>query len=74
MSGEKLKLVKETMKFVVSNLTDSDNIAIVTYDSNVKTLQELTAMTKNGKEKTLQLISGIQAGSSTDLCGIFYLI
>jgi len=69
MSGEKLKLCLETIKFLTENLTAQDNLAVVSYDTNVKTEFSLKACTPQGKEEIVRTVDRIRAGSMTNLSG-----
>lgn len=67
MSGDKLKYAKQAADFVVDQLKPEDFLSIVIYDTEVKTLLKSSAV--NDKSHIHQLISTIQAGSSTNLSG-----
>jgi hypothetical protein len=69
MSGEKISLVHETLKFVVKQLKATDRLGFVAYDNEVNVPLPLTEMTSQGKEKALAAINGITARGSTNLCG-----
>jgi hypothetical protein len=49
MAGEKMKLVKETMDFVISQLSASDRLAVVAYDNVMEVPLELQNMNESGK-------------------------
>eukprot|EP00118_Oscarella_pearsei_P016617 m.160683 g.160683 ORF g.160683 m.160683 type:complete len:582 (+) comp38777_c0_seq15:74-1819(+) len=69
MSGEKIKLVKETLHFVVDQLKETDRLGLVTYDTNVYNDFPLTVMDRSGRKKAHAAIGKIHDGSSTNLCG-----
>lgn len=69
MAGEKLELVKRTLEFVLTQLTDKDRLALVTYDTNVYVDFGLMNMTKDNKKAASSKIQNIRDGSSTNLCG-----
>lgn len=64
MAGEKLKLVKETMHFVVKQLTDLDRLGVIAYDDSVTISLELTNMNANGKQKATDAINSIYDGGT----------
>jgi len=68
MSGEKLKLVLQTLAFVIRQLQSKDKLSVVTYDDHVAVTLNLTHMTQDGKNTGNQKIKAIRAGNSTDLC------
>jgi Mg-chelatase subunit ChlD len=69
MGGSKLENAKKTLDFVIKQLRPSDRMALVTYDSNVKTVFGLTAMDAANKEQCTQACSKLRAGSMTNLSG-----
>ncbi|XP_065845374.1 uncharacterized protein [Oscarella lobularis] len=69
MSGEKMKLVKETMHFVVDQLKETDRLGIVSYDTMVYTDLGLTVMNAAGRKKAHASVKALRDGSSTNLCG-----
>lgn len=69
MQGEKLRLVKAAMEFVVTQLKPQDRITIVAFDSQVSTLVSLQPLDDEGKAKTLAAVQKLQAGSCTNLSG-----
>jgi len=68
MEGEKLKLVLQTLAFIVRQLQSKDKLAVVTYDDQVATPLGLTAMTSDGKTIANNKVKSIVAGNCTDLC------
>ncbi|CAB3982076.1 Hypothetical predicted protein [Paramuricea clavata] len=69
MKGEKLFLVKKSLKFLVQNLLEKDRLSVVTYDTGVTVDFHLLAMNKDNKKFAESKIELIQPGSSTNLCG-----
>ncbi|ETO30587.1 hypothetical protein RFI_06533 [Reticulomyxa filosa] len=63
MEGERIKLVKVTMEFVIKNLESNDRFG---YSSRV--IIELTKMDAEGKKKALSAVERIKADGSTALC------
>ncbi len=66
-SEHKLDYVKEAAEFVVNNLSTSDILSLVTYESSVQTL--IKAQNADRKEFFLQTIRRITSGGSTNLSG-----
>merc|ERR1712013_818779 len=69
MAGAKLELVKKTLEFVLTQLTDKDRLALITYDTQVYADFGLMKMTKGNKQKASQKIQNISDGTCTNLCG-----
>lgn len=69
MEGDKLKLVQETLEFVVANLKADDRLGLVAFDSNVSTPLALMAMDAKGKADALEACHRLRAGSCTNLSG-----
>lgn len=69
MSGEKLRLATETLIFIIRNLKATDRFSLVTFDSNVSTVIDLTTMDSRGKAKANDACSKLRAGSCTNLSG-----
>lgn len=69
MEGAKLKLVKDTLNFLVTQLKSSDSFAMVTFESEVNTDLSFTKMNSDGKELAKKRISSIKSGGSTNLSG-----
>jgi von Willebrand factor type A domain len=69
MQGEPLRLVKETLKFIVSQLSNCDHLAVVSYGSDVTTVLEFTRMDQDGKDLAERRIETIHHNGYTNLCG-----
>ena len=67
MSGDKLKYVKDAAKFVIDNLTENDNISIVTYETEVNTVLHSTKV--ENKDRIKSKIDQIYSSGSTNLSG-----
>jgi Mg-chelatase subunit ChlD len=46
MGGEKINLLKETMKFLLETLTPSDRLCIITFNNSAKRICPLKAVSK----------------------------
>ncbi|OQR80524.1 hypothetical protein ACHHYP_17492 [Achlya hypogyna] len=69
MAGQKLELCKQTMQFLSRELSSSDRVALVSYDSHVTLNLPLTKMDQGGKALLSQRVEAIHAGSCTNLSG-----
>jgi uncharacterized protein YegL len=69
MAGDKIKLVRETLEFVVKQLKSDDKLGVVLFDSSIDVLLPLTKMDAGGKDRASQLIKTIKERGSTDLSG-----
>eukprot|EP00451_Oxyrrhis_marina_P047573 CAMPEP_0204451758 /NCGR_PEP_ID=MMETSP0470-20130426/101013_1 /ASSEMBLY_ACC=CAM_ASM_000385 /TAXON_ID=2969 /ORGANISM="Oxyrrhis marina" /LENGTH=451 /DNA_ID=CAMNT_0051451603 /DNA_START=36 /DNA_END=1388 /DNA_ORIENTATION=- len=69
MRGSKLGLVKRSITFILSQLNSGDRLALVSYDTNVRTDFELTACTEQEKVGMGAEVAAIRAGSATNLSG-----
>jgi Mg-chelatase subunit ChlD len=70
MNGaSKLDLCKNTLDFVVSQLSPNDRLSLVTFSNNVKTVQKLTKMNEDGKRKFRENVKKVRASGMTNLSG-----
>jgi uncharacterized protein YegL len=69
MSGQKLDLVKSSLNFMVEQMKEHDFLSIITFDTDVSTILGVTQMNKFGKEKSIEKIKTIRAGTCTNLSG-----
>jgi len=69
MQGEKIKLVKDTLNFLLQQLRASDRLSIVTYDTKVFTDLQLRHMNAEGKKSAEDVIKHMKADNSTNLSG-----
>jgi Mg-chelatase subunit ChlD len=69
MAGSKMNLLKETLKFLVEQLKEEDQLALVGFDTQVDTHLPFTKMTSDNKKKTQEIIAALKAGSQTNLSG-----
>ncbi|XP_076950922.1 E3 ubiquitin-protein ligase WAVH1-like [Bidens hawaiensis] len=67
MSNEKLKLMKRTMRIIISSLTSSDRLSIVAFSSYSKRLLHLKRMTASGQRAARRIVDAmaILEGSSS---------
>jgi len=69
MQGQKISLVRKAMRRLVRAMNSKDRVCFVTFDSNVNTLLDFTAMDVKGKETARKQIHALRPGSSTNLAG-----
>ena len=55
MKGEKIKLVKDTLEFVIDELDERDRLSVITFNSRITQLCGLKSMTKPNKEALKKL-------------------
>ena len=56
MKGEKIKLVTDTLKFVIDELEEKDRISILTFNSKVKKICGLKSMNEENKKSLKELV------------------
>ena len=69
MAGAKMEALKETLKFIIKELGKRDQLAIVEYDTHVKTSLKVTTMNDSGKQQAYKVCDEIKPGSATNLSG-----
>lgn len=65
MMGDKLELVKSTLLFMVDQLKADDRLCIVSFESNVRRLTQLSALTEANKKVAKAAITGTSGHSLT---------
>jgi len=69
MRGEKLRLVKQTMLYMLQHLSSRDALGIIEYDTNVNVAAPMTYCDANGRAKLERALQRLQAGTQTNLSG-----
>ncbi len=67
MGGEKIKLVKETLLFLVDELKAKDRLGLIIFDDRVDVLKKLTYMTSTNKNAFKKAIEKIKTRGSTNI-------
>ena len=68
MCGEKIKLVKDTILFIIDELTQFDRLGIIAFNSSVSTLSGLIPMTDSNKTKLRSIVANnLNASGSTNI-------
>ncbi|PJB36876.1 MAG: hypothetical protein CO108_22355 [Deltaproteobacteria bacterium CG_4_9_14_3_um_filter_63_12] len=68
MAGTKMQNVKAAASWLVSNLSENDHVAIVSYSSDVR-IDGSETLSKAGRARLLAAIEGISDGGGTNLSG-----
>lgn len=69
MAGKKLAYTKEAATYLLDQLRDGDQVALVAYDTNVQVLAEMQSITRERHAALRQKIDALRAGSTTNLSG-----
>lgn len=69
MHGEKLRLVKQTMIFMLRYLSEKDSLGLVEYGSEVHVTCPLTRCDAEGRERLKMAVEKIQISGQTNLSG-----
>lgn len=67
MNGEKIELVKETMKFLIETLTPSDRLSIITFNGSGNRICGLRAVTQENMVFFSNHINGLFASGGTSI-------
>ena len=65
MWGNRIKLVKESLEYLVNQMNDDDSFALVTFTATAKVINDLTIMNSNNKAQVLNNINSLSAGGNT---------
>ena len=75
MSGQKIDLLKEAVKFIIRELTDKDRLCLVIFNSSAQRLCPLTVMSAAGKEKLCAIMDRVHADGGTAIStGLHYAL
>ncbi|VAI25073.1 unnamed protein product [Triticum turgidum subsp. durum] len=67
MSGHKLALLKQAMRFVIDNLGPDDRLSIVSFSSEARRLTRLTRMSDAGKALAVSAVESLVARGGTNI-------
>ena len=67
MCGEKIHLVKESLKILVDMMDQKDRIALVLFESEAKLYYDINYLTQENKSKIKELINNINASGGTNI-------
>ena len=69
MAGAKLALAKESLTFMVKELTDNDEFGLVTFDSTIETVISMAKMSSAAKSHAETVITAVRERGCTNLSG-----
>ncbi|KAM0928702.1 hypothetical protein ACQ4PT_002644 [Festuca glaucescens] len=67
MSGHKLALLKQAMRFVIDNLGPDDRLSVVSFSSGARRVTRLVRMTDAGKALSVSAVDSLVAGGGTNI-------
>ncbi|XP_044378411.1 uncharacterized protein [Triticum aestivum] len=67
MSGQKLTLLKQAMRFVIANLGPDDRLSVVSFNTKARRVTRLTRMSEAGKALSVSAVESLTAGGCTDI-------
>ena len=67
MSGSRINLVKESLKYLVKLMKSVDRLAIVTFSSQASSKLKFTSMTEAGKKNANNAINSLSASGGTNI-------
>jgi uncharacterized protein YegL len=73
MAGGKLQLTQEALRFMITQLTPRDRLALVTFGSLAQTVLPLTAMTPTARATATARVGAFVANTGTNLSGGLFL-
>jgi len=69
MRGDRISLLRKSIRRLVRGLQSKDRLALVEFSSNYQVLLELTNMDENGKDKAKSIVKRLSACGGTNLSG-----
>ncbi len=72
MGGRKMSLAQQAVAHAIRLLKGDDQLSVVVYDSEVDTVLERTAATRQAKQRALAALAQIDARGATDLAEGWY--
>ena len=69
MTGEKITLVKQSLKVLLEMMGDKDKLGLVLFNHQAEKLLDLTYTTSENKQRIIKLIDSIRAGGGTYILG-----
>ena len=67
MSGDNIKLVKESLSYLVSIMNEQDNLALVTFDSSARVVTDFLAMNEENKVTMTNMVENLYANGGTNI-------
>lgn len=69
MDGDKLRMVRNSMNFAISQLKSNDRLSVVLFESEVNLLFPLKEMDSKNKQEAIDLVNSVKALNLTNLSG-----
>lgn len=69
MAGSKIKLLKDSLHYIVDTLTEQDRMCIIRFDFSSHILSSLLKMTNDNKRTLKVLIDDLKASGGTNIIG-----
>jgi len=69
MKGSKISLMKETLKYFLSNLDENDRFGVVAFASDVTRVFKINPATPENKSRWIEKLTKTEAKNRSDLCG-----
>lgn len=67
MHGDKIRLLKQAVEFVVDNLGPTDRLSVITFASSAQRVTPLRRMTDAGRTDTIRAVNSVRANGSTNI-------
>ncbi|CAG8632239.1 37973_t:CDS:2, partial [Gigaspora margarita] len=67
MSGSKLNLLKESLNFIVSELSPKDRLSLITFNTSAKRITPLLFVNDDNESKLYQAIQNLRANGGTNI-------
>ena len=67
MGGNRMTLVKESLKYMVKLMNEDDNMALITFHSKASMMNKLTQMTEANKKTIINNINSLYASGGTSI-------
>ncbi|KAL2907013.1 E3 ubiquitin-protein ligase WAV3 [Bienertia sinuspersici] len=67
MNGEKIRLLKQAVRFVADNLSPTDRLSVIPFANAAWRLTPLRSMTSAGKSDTFRAINSLRANGGTNI-------
>ncbi|KAK9669892.1 hypothetical protein RND81_13G161600 [Saponaria officinalis] len=67
MNGDKIRLLKQAMGFVVDNLGPTDRLSVIVFSTTARRVTPLRRMSHSGKVDTIEAVNSLRANGSTNI-------
>ena len=67
MSGSKINLVKESLRYLVNNMKEEDYFALIKFESSSYLVNGFTQMTSTNKQNIIKNINNLSASGGTNI-------